>query len=729
MRVKKENGVYFILQYKPKSDFRIKLQINYRMNDQDKTKAELIKELQDMRQKIESNNALLHKEISERNYKRLFNSTGTANSIFDTNCNLILQNKLSQKILGRGEKGAINRSVFEVFGEEQGKHIFDRMKRVINTGVSEMFETEFNLPSGTNWFRSAYQPVFDENKNVISVQVISRNITEIKKAEKELLKAKEEAEINEKKFRNLVWDMSVGVLLQGPQAQMWLSNPAALELLGLTEDQLMGKTSFDPYWNVIHEDGSPYPGPTHPVPKAIEEGRPVRNVVMGVYRPEKKDRVWLLVDAIPETDEKGKVLQVVCTFINITALKQAELLLKNKNEEIETQNVELLLINDELRLAKEKTEESEEKFRRLFEDDLTGDFVTNENGILLDCNPAFLEIFGYSDKKEIIMEHITVLYPDLSEYDLIVSDLRKNRILKNYETIRKRKNGDLINVDENLVASFNTEDEIYEIKGYLYDVTKRTIAEHELRESEIKLKELNAEKDKFFSIITHDLRSPFSGFLGLTQIMAEELSSLSMAQLQELAISLKNSATNLYSLLENLLKWSMVQLGSIPFTPGILKLSPMVEECVTTVIEPAKIKGIEITCTIPENTEVCADSNMLQTVIRNLVSNALKFTPKGGKISVSSKTDNKNGIEISIHDTGIGMSKTIVSNLFRSDVQTNRKGTEGEPSSGLGLILCKEFVEKHGGKIWVESEVGNGSTFYFTLPFENPLIEKRQDRI
>ena len=119
---------------------------------------------------------------------------------------------------------------------------------------------------------------------------------------------------------------------------------------------------------------------------------------------------------------------------------------------------------------------------------------------------------------------------------------------------------------------------------------------------------------------------------------------------------------------------------------------------------------------IQDNTEVFADNNMLQTVIRNLVSNAVKFTPKGGKVSLSAKANSDKSVEISIQDTGIGMSQAIVDNIFRPDVATSRKGTDGEPSTGLGLLLCKEFIEKHSGRIWAESEVGKGSTFSFTIP-------------
>lgn len=257
------------------------------------------------------------------------------------------------------------------------------------------------------------------------------------------------------------------------------------------------------------------------------------------------------------------------------------------------------------------------------------------------------------------------------------------------------------------------------------DISEKKRAEDEIKLKNEELQNLNTTKDKFFSIIAHDLRSPFSSFLGLTEMMAEELPSLTMAQVQNLAISMKKSATNLFSLLENLLKWAQIQQGEIPFTPEAVQLKPIVDECIVTVHETAKNKGIDIVYTIPENTVVFADSNMFQTVIRNLISNAIKFTPKGGKVSLSANVTTKNSVEISISDTGIGMSQSMVDNLFRSDIKTGRKGTEGELSTGLGLILCKEFIEKQGGKIAVESEPGKGSTFYISIPKNVVPKEKR----
>ena len=237
----------------------------------------------------------------------------------------------------------------------------------------------------------------------------------------------------------------------------------------------------------------------------------------------------------------------------------------------------------------------------------------------------------------------------------------------------------------------------------------------QLTEKNEELQIINSEKDKLFSIIAHDLRSPFSSFLGLTQVMAEELETLSMDQLQEIAVSMRKSATNLFRLLENLLQWSRIQQGSIPFYPAQIELIPIVEESIALVIDSANKKGITITYDIPYNTMVYADSNMLQTIIRNIVSNAVKFTAKNGKVVIEARTTSRKSVEISIRDTGIGMSNSMVDKLFKLGNQTNRTGTDGEPSTGLGLIICKEFIDKQGGKIWVESEEGKGSVFYFTI--------------
>lgn len=264
--------------------------------------------------------------------------------------------------------------------------------------------------------------------------------------------------------------------------------------------------------------------------------------------------------------------------------------------------------------------------------------------------------------------------------------------------------------------NYNSNGEFIGYIGHCFDISELKRAETEIINQNDKLRAINIEKDKFFSIISHDLRSPFNSFLGLTQIMAEELPNLTMSKIQSYANSLRDSATNIFRLLENLLQWSKIQRGLVPFNPEKINLNTLVNESINMIQEPAKSKDIELSNNIPLKQMIFDDRNILQTVIRNLVSNSVKFTPKGGKVIISSSTDPLNNIVITITDTGIGMSRKMIDNLFRIDYQNNRKGTEGEASTGLGLIICKELINKHEGKLWLESEEEKGSTFSFSIP-------------
>jgi signal transduction histidine kinase len=198
--------------------------------------------------------------------------------------------------------------------------------------------------------------------------------------------------------------------------------------------------------------------------------------------------------------------------------------------------------------------------------------------------------------------------------------------------------------------------------------------------------------------------------------MRDHLSSLSMEEIHKIAGNLNNSASNLFRLLENLLQWSRVKTGSIPFNPEALSLWHVVKDSTLLVVDALRAKEIELSIGFSPGLTVYADDQMLQSVIRNLVSNAMKFTPAGGKIHLMAKIAETDFIELSVSDSGIGMSPEIIDQLFRIDSKISRKGTNGEPGSGLGLLLCREFTEKMGGTIRAESETGKGSAFIVTLP-------------
>ena len=252
--------------------------------------------------------------------------------------------------------------------------------------------------------------------------------------------------------------------------------------------------------------------------------------------------------------------------------------------------------------------------------------------------------------------------------------------------------------------------------GTIRDITEQKLAEEEIQWKNVELQKINAEKDKFFSIIAHDLRSPFNGFLGLTEIMAEGLPRMTLEEIQSIAIAMRNSASNLFRLLGNLLEWSRMQRGLTVFEPVSFLLMQKVSESTALAVGEADKKEIAIRFDLPEDLQIFADLEMFSAIMRNLMTNAVKFTPRGGNINVAAKTIPGNMVEVSISDTGIGMCRNMIDNLFHLDINTNRKGTEGEASTGLGLIICKDFIEKNGGELWVESEEGKGSTFRFSLP-------------
>lgn len=240
-----------------------------------------------------------------------------------------------------------------------------------------------------------------------------------------------------------------------------------------------------------------------------------------------------------------------------------------------------------------------------------------------------------------------------------------------------------------------------------------------------KLMESNATKDKFFSIIAHDLRNPLGSFSQTTKSLFEDYNDFTEDDRKKYLELMKKSADNIYSLLGNLLDWSRSQQGTIPFNPTEFDFRILASNTLQIISLSANIKKIALKNNIHENVIVLADPNLITTVLRNLLSNAIKFTPENGIISINSELNNGNAI-FSVKDNGIGMSKETIDKLFRIDINVTTLGTSKERGTGLGLILCKEFISKHGGKIWVESEVGVGSTFFFTLPIKPNHVAETQ---
>ncbi len=236
------------------------------------------------------------------------------------------------------------------------------------------------------------------------------------------------------------------------------------------------------------------------------------------------------------------------------------------------------------------------------------------------------------------------------------------------------------------------------------------------------LQELNATKDKFFSIISHDLKGPLNSLTAFSGLLIKHTDALSKEEIQMLAVDFDKSLKNLMSLLENLLEWSRTQTGGMEISPEPLKIRELVEANTELLANMAKNKDIQITTQIPSHLWAFAGRHQMNTVLRNLISNALKFTHKGGWVTITA-SEWKDAIEVMVQDTGVGVSPEAMEKLFKIEHKHTTPGTASEKGTGLGLMLCKEFIEQNGGNIQVESQVDTGSTFRFTIPKATSLQE------
>lgn len=245
--------------------------------------------------------------------------------------------------------------------------------------------------------------------------------------------------------------------------------------------------------------------------------------------------------------------------------------------------------------------------------------------------------------------------------------------------------------------------------------TDKNSTSKKLYESEQKLSELNIAKDRFFTIIAHDLKSPISALMNIIEMMVESYESFEKEEMIGILGQMSKSSKSVYNLLENLLLWSRIQTGRTVYNPDLVDLNFIINENISLLLLNAKEKSIELVNNLNTNINVLCDIGMIQTVIRNLISNAIKFTNENGKININ-LSESKEFYILSIADSGVGMNQESVDKLFRIDVNHSTLGTKNEKGTGLGLIICKDFVELNGGTIWVESTEGLGSTFSFSIP-------------
>jgi len=504
---------------------------------------------------------------------------------------------------------------------------------------------------------------------------------ELELQNKELQQALERLEITNARYFDLYNLAPVGYCTLNDKGLINEANLTFADMVGSPRNKL-AKTPFTRYILPSHQDTF-----YHFFNQLHKSESPQSCSIMMNCR--KKDSLWIRLDAFRtrESEEKQGDCKITVTDIN------------------EQKNLERELLKHE------------EYIRIILESTDNGILVIDNSGKVITKNSRFIELWRipevlqkFSDDKN-LLEYVLGQLISPEEFLVEVHKLYKSDSFSNDEIyfidgrVYERYSAPLIinQLNEGRIWSFR-------------DATNRINAEKEIRLKNDELVKTNAEKDKFFSIIAHDLRSPFNSFLGFTQLLSEDVGTMSLYEIQKIAANMRASANNLFELLENLLEWSKIKRGVSSFEPDSFRLKPFMTDELQSIVVMANKKEIEFSEEVGEEVEVYADRNMLGSIMRNLTTNAVKFTTKGGKISISSKYTSGSSVEIAVSDNGIGMNPEILSKLFRTDVLTNRNGTENEKSNGLGLILCKEFITKQGGNIRVESNEGQGSTFYITLP-------------
>jgi len=379
--------------------------------------------------------------------------------------------------------------------------------------------------------------------------------------------------------------------------------------------------------------------------------------------------------------------------------------------------------------AAESALQISERRSRLFLENATDEiFVFDLDLKLIYISPSCINIFGYYDSERIKqpMDSIFTTEDIAYQQKLIAESVRhfkatgENRMVT-YELKGRHKNGYWVWIEITARLLLDDEEKILGVQGSARNISLRKLAEEAIQRKNKDLEELNATKDKFFSIIAHDLRGPIGSMNSLLELISEPDIQVDREKNFELLNVLKDVSKTTFDLLENLLIWAGSQRGIIEFNPKFYNLNKLVEHNLSLFSQAAKHKGITLNNEVQSGCIAYFDYNMINTVTRNLINNSIKYSNLNGSVTISVR-ETADNLEVSVKDAGIGIRKETLDKLFRIDsVSTSRIGTCGEKGTGLGLILCKEFIDKHEGKIGVESEPEKGSTFSFELPKRSPI--------
>ncbi len=577
-------------------------------------------------------------------------------------------------------KDIIGKSYGDLVPEDRAKEYQEEDDNVFKTG--EQLKGKINLFCDVNGETRQEQtnkiPLFDDNRKVIGIISISRDITEILK-EKDIIREKEE------KINLILNSTAEGIYGLDNNGNCTFVNQACLNILGYSkEEELLGQNMH----NLIHHsdiEGKPIKTQDCTIENAFKNGKGMHSSDEVFW---KKDGSKIPVELFSHPQiHKEEVIGAVLTFIDITERK-----------------------------------EKEEKISLLLNSTAEGIYGIDNNGNCTFANKACLNILGYSKEEDLLGQNIHNLihHSDIDGnpmniHDCIIYKAFTNNIgMHSADEVFWRKDGSYFPAEYFSYPQIHQGEAIGAVVTF-FDITERKEKEEKIIAFTKDLQKINFDKDKFIGILAHDLKNPFTSIIGFSQYILDNLEEIDKENIKEFTGIINESSEKGYKLMEEILVWLRVRSGMMDVDKQELELKPVVLHTFKNLKTHAQVKNITLSCLIPDNLYIEADINILKTILRNLVSNSIKFTNKNGEIKVESK-EKDNKIQITISDNGVGMNQEYANQLFISDSNETKEGTQGEKGTGLGISIVKELIQKHEELIWVESELGKGSDFIFTMP-------------
>ncbi|HRG74409.1 MAG TPA: PAS domain-containing sensor histidine kinase, partial [Leptospiraceae bacterium] len=572
------------------------------------------------------------------------------------------------------------------------KEFFEDMYSAITKGEVWQGDIRNRAKDGSYyWVSTMITPL--KNEQGIIDQYFAVRIVNTKRKQ-----AEEAMRISEQRYRGLLANLDAGVIVHAPDTSIIKNNARASELLGLSKEQMRGKQSEDPYWKLLDSDKTRLALDKYPVNEILATKKPIKNKILCVER-EDNDIIWVSVDGFPifKTDEE--ISEIVISFIDITERKKMEAEVIEKSKFVESLiilNPSILYIYDIIEQCNIFTNEGIER--------ILG-YSRNE---IQNFGSQVLSLLMHPEDYSAYLEKIFPFYKDTKDNEQIVHQYRL-----------KSKDGSWHWIESTEIIYKRLSDgSVKQVLGAANDISERKQVEDTMLKHVQELENLNNTKDKFFNIIAHDLRNPFIGITGISEILEAELTrdnNERSAEFLKYTQMIQTSAKSAFTLLENLMEWAKAQTGDIVVKSKNISLDYILSYTIPIISGNAFKKNITIQKALAATDRIYADESLVSTILRNLLTNAIKFSNPGGKIIVSAESKG-DFLEISVNDSGVGIETKNLEKIFRIDSKFSKLGTDKEKGTGLGLILCKEFVEMQGGKIWVTSEVGVGSTFTFSLP-------------